>query len=151
MKKISKIQASKRVLQIAKHVAMVQASNNKLTPLEIAKVQKTVGMILAAADADQEILKSIEQLDNKETVQSVQANEDKPNGNTNQIVQQLLKNKGNIVKEKNKQMKNPLVKEFLSEKGIKITKPMKVGKFFEIIKELLLNFESIVNPQEQID
>ena len=37
MKKISRIQASKRILQIAKAVAEVEASNKKLTPFEIAK------------------------------------------------------------------------------------------------------------------
>lgn len=153
MKKISKIQASRRILKVAKNVAIVQASNHKLTPLQIAKVQKTVGMILAAADIDQQTLAAIESLDNEqvETTESADFMEQQKAVSPGKVVQQLTQNKSKIMKQKNKQMKgNSGVKQFLSQNGIRLTKPMKVGKFFEVVKQLLLNYQSISNPQEQL-
>ena len=145
MKKLSKIQASQRILKIAKQVAIVQASNKKLTPLELAKVQKSVGLILASTDMDEQTLTAIEQLEK-------QAADDNGNISPNKVMQQLMQNKQVINKQKNKQMKSSSgVKQFLSANGIRLTKPMKVGKFFQIIKQLLLNYESISNPQEQLD
>lgn len=142
MKKISRIQASKRILQIAKAVAQVQASNTKLTPLEIAKVQKTVAMILASANIDNDTLEQIQSLEQQDDGNSV---------NVNQGVKQLLKNKQQLNMIKNQPLKSqPSVKQYLKENGIMVTKQMKVGKFFEIIKNLLINYETIVNQDEQI-
>lgn len=146
MKKISKIQASKRILKIAKQVALVQASNNKLTPLEIAKVQKAVGMILASADIDDKTLEKIEALDE----QGFGTN------NPQKVMQQLIKNKSTITKQKNKQMKgNKGVQEYLKMHGLRLTKPMKVGELFKVINELLINYQEIstikTNPQQVIE
>lgn len=141
MKKISRIQASKRILQIAKAVAEVEASNKKLTPFEIAKVQKTVATILASADLDNETLEQIQALQDEQ--QQV---------NINNGVKELLKNKTQLNKIKNVQLKSePTIKQYLKQNGIVITKPMKVGKFFEIIKTLLVDFENIANVEEQLN
>ena len=141
MKKISRIQASKRILQIAKAVAEVEASNKKLTPFEIAKVQKTVATILASADLDNETLEQIQALQDEQ--QQV---------NINNGVKELLKNKTQLNKIKNVQLKSePSIKQYLKQNGIMITKPMKVGKFFEIIKTLLIDFENIANVEEQLN
>ena len=141
MKKISRIQASKRILQIAKVVAEVEASNKKLTPFEIAKVQKTVATILASADLDNETLEQIQALQDEQ--QQV---------NINNGVKELLKNKTQLNKIKNVQLKSePTIKQYLKQNGIMITKPMKVGKFFEIIKTLLVDFENIANVEEQLN
>lgn len=138
MKKISKDQASKRILQIAKAVAQTEAANNSLTPLEIAKVQKTVGLILASTDLDEETLNKIQALQEDNKV------------NITQNIRQLVQNKSGIAEIKNKQMKNPDIKAYLKENGIVITKPMKVGKFFEVVKNLLINFQQVVNHQDQL-
>ena len=141
MKKISRIQASKRILQIAKAVAEVEASNKKLTPFEIAKVQKTVATILASADLDNETLEQIQALQDEQ--QQV---------NINNGVKELLKNKTQLNKIKNVQLKSePTIKQYLKQNGIMITKPMKVGKFFEVIKTLLVDFENIANVEEQLN
>ena len=141
MKKISRIQASKRILQIAKAVAEVEASNKKLTPFEIAKVQKTVAVILASAEID------------NDTLQQIQALQEQQNQmNINNGIKQLMKNKQQLNKLKNVPLKSqPSVKEYLKQNGIMISKPMKVGKFFEIVKNLLINFESIANVEEQLN
>lgn len=141
MKKISRIQASKRILQIAKAVAEVEASNKKLTPFEIAKVQKTVAVILASAELD------------NDTLQQIQALQEQQNQmNINNGIKQLMKNKQQLNKLKNVPLKSqPSVKEYLKQNGIMISKPMKVGKFFEIVKNLLVNFESIANVEEQLN
>lgn len=141
MKKISRIQASKRILQIAKAVAEVEASNKKLTPFEIAKVQKTVAVILASAELD------------NDTLQQIQALQEQQNQmNINNGIKQLMKNKQQLNKLKNVPLKSqPSVKEYLKQNGIMISKPMKVGKFFEIVKNLLINFESIANVEEQLN
>lgn len=142
MKKISKIQASERILKIAKAVAEVQASNNRLTPLEIAKVQKGVARILASADIDQQTLNKISALDDEE----------KKKINVNQNIQSLLKNKSKINEVKNKPMKsNPGVKQYLKQHGIMLTKPMKVGMFFEIVTKLLKDFSQIADKQEDLN
>lgn len=141
MKKISRIQASKRILQIAKAVAEVEASNKKLTPFEIAKVQKTVAVILASAELD------------NDTLQQIQALQEQQNQtNINNGIKQLMRNKQQLNKLKNVPLKSqPSVKEYLKQHGIMISKPMKVGKFFEIVKNLLVNFESIANVEEQLN
>lgn len=141
MKKISRIQASKRILQIAKAVAEVEASNKKLTPFEIAKVQKTVAVILASAELD------------NDTLQQIQALQEQQNQmNINNGIKQLMRNKQQLNKLKNVPLKSqPSVKEYLKQNGIMISKPMKVGKFFEIVKNLLVNFESIANVEEQLN
>lgn len=141
MKKISRIQASKRILQIAKAVAEVEASNKKLTPFEIAKVQKTVAVILASAELD------------NDTLQQIQALQEQQNQmNINNGIKQLMRNKQQLNKLKNVPLKSyPSVKEYLKQNGIIISKPMKVGKFFEIVKKLLVNFESIANVEEQLN
>lgn len=141
MKKISRIQASKRILQIAKAVAEVEASNKKLTPFEIAKVQKTVAVILASAELD------------NDTLQQIQALQEQQNQmNINNGIKQLIRNKQQLNKIKNVPLKSqPSIKEYLKQNGIVISKPMKVGKFFEIVKNLLVNFESIANVEEQLN
>lgn len=141
MKKISRIQASKRILQIAKAVAQVEASNKKLTPFEIAKVQKTVSVILASAELDNDTLEQIEALQEQQN-----------QTNINNGIKQLIRNKQQLNKIKNVTLKSqPSIKKYLKQHGIMISKPMKVGKFFEIVKNLLVNFESISNAEEQLN
>lgn len=141
MKKISRIQASKRILQIAKAVAEVEASNKKLTPFEIAKVQKTVAVILASAELDNDTLQQIQSLQEQQN-----------QTNINNGIKQLIRNKQQLNKIKNVPLKSqPSIKEYLKQNGILISKPMKVGKFFEIVKNLLVNFESIANVEEQLN
>lgn len=140
MKKISKIQAYQRIMKIAKAVAQVQASNSKLTPLEMAKVQKSVGIILAAADVDEQTLNKIQSADSQDK-----------KFNVNQGIQTLLKNKAEINQIKNKPMKsNAGVKEFLKQHGIILKSPMKVGAFFKVVTELLKNFSDIADSQEEL-
>lgn len=140
MKKISKIQASKRILAIAKNVAMVQASNNKLTPLEIAKVQKTVGLILAAADIDQPTLAAIQALDGKV-----------PSGN--KILTDFQKEKSNI--DFNKKFRvTPQIKKFLDQKKLVLrpkSGPMRVSTLLAILKELIDKFQSKTSDDEDFD
>ena len=142
MKTISKIQASKRILQIAKAVAQLEASNQKLTPYEIAKVQKTVAVILASSNIDDDTLEQIQALQQQEQ-QSV---------NINTGVKQLMKNKTELNKIKNRQLKaEPNIKQYLKQNGIVVIKPMKIGKFFEIVKELLVNYENIIDEDQQLN
>lgn len=137
MKKISRIQASQRILKIAKAVAEVEASNNKLTPFELAKVQKTVAVILASADLDNETLQQIASLDNDVDV------------NINNNLRQLMHNKSQLNRIKNLPLKSqPSVKKYLEQKGIAIKKPMKAGEFFAIVNELFN--KKIANPEQQL-
>ena len=111
------------------------------TPFEIAKVQKTVAVILASAELD------------NDTLQQIQALQEQQNQmNINNGIKQLMRNKQQLNKLKNVPLKSqPSVKEYLKQNGIMISKPMKVGKFFEIVKNLLVNFESIANVEEQLN
>ena len=139
MKKISKIQASKRILAIAKNVAMVQASNNKLTPLEIAKVQKTVGMILAAADIDQPTLAAIQDLDKAV-----------PNGN--KTLTEFQKEKSNIDFNANFRV-TPQIKQFLKQNHliIKTVGNVKVKALLAILKDLVDKFYIKTDDNEDFD